>query len=142
MFEITNINNDVFASLAPETGAVVRSTTTDDTATLFNAVNGNGTPVKQILGQDIYVTDIVITSADVPVDINKPEGDKINKPVVNFFTEEGEHYTSLSNGVIRATKNMLACGLTPTPENPIHLKFKTIETSKGIAHTFDLVKDN
>ena len=138
-FEIQAIDNEVFSVTEAGSQAVVRETTTTDTNILFNAVNGGGIRVKDILGEVIEVTNIVICSADIPEDRENPEGKKVSKPVVNFFTASGEHYSTLSNGVVRSTKNLLGCGITPTPETPIKLKFKTISTPKGTAHTFDLV---
>ena len=139
MFEITNITKDTFATLAEGTGLAIRGATTSDEAICFNALNGNGVPVKDVIGEDIFVTDIVVTSVDVPVDRNKPEGEKVNKPCVNFFTEDGECFSSLSNGIIRATKNLLSV-MSPSLESPIHIKFGTINTDKGTAHTFRLVR--
>ena len=133
------LNNDVFATLPEGTGEAIRFTTTDNESVVFNALNGNGTAIKDMLGEDIFVTDIVVTSVDVPADRNKPEGEKINKPCVNFFTEDDEVYTSLSNGIIRATKNLLAV-MAPSLDNPIHIKFGTVSTGKGTAHTFRLVR--
>ena len=133
------LNENVFATLPESTGEAIRFTTTDDEAVVFNALNGNGIAVKDVLGEDIFVTDIVVTSVDVPADRNKPDGEKINKPCVNFFTDSDEVYTSLSNGIIRATKNLLAV-MTPSLDNPIHIKFGTVNTGKGTAHTFRLCR--
>lgn len=138
-FELTTIDNDVFAVAEAGSQPLVRDTTTAETNILFNAVNGGGIPVKDVLGEVIEVTDIVIVSADVAKDRDNPEGEKESKPCVNFFTASGEHYSTLSNGCVRATRNLLSCGITPTPETPIKIKFKTISTPKGTAHTFDLV---
>ena len=139
-FAITPINPDVFAIKSAGEGAAVRHTTTTETATLFNAVNGSGTSVKDIIGDTIEVVDIVVTSADVHEDINDDDSPMVCKPLANFFTSDGNHYSSLSNGIIRAVKNLFNCGLAPTPETPVRIKFKTVETKRGTAHTFDLVK--
>ena len=135
----TNITNNTFVTLAEGEGEAIRFTTTDNEAVVFNALNGNGTAIKGILGEDIYVTDIVVTSVDVPADRNKPNGEKVNKPCVNFFTEDDEMFTSLSNGIIRATKNLLSV-MTPSTETPIHIKFTTTSTARGTAHTFTFVR--
>lgn len=139
-FELVSLNHDIF--MVSDVGAqpIIRNSTTAETETLFNAVNGGGTPIKNILGESIEVVNIVITSAEIPEDANDKESKVVSKPCVNFFTADGEHYSTLSNGVVRATRNLLSCGLTPTPETPIKLKFKSINTPKGIAHTFDLCK--
>lgn len=138
-FELATVNNEVYAVAEAGSQPLVRETTTTDTTILFNAVNGGGIPVKDVLGEVIEVTDIVICSADVAKDRDNPEGAKESKPCVNFFTASGEHYSTLSNGVVRSTRNLLSCGITPTPETPIKIKFRTINTPKGTAHTFDLV---
>ena len=62
------------------------------------------------------VTDIVVTSADILKDINDPDpenGERENKPVVPFFTADGKHISSISNGIIRATKNRFRAVLSP-----------------------------
>lgn len=137
-FEVSNITTDIFSVTECGAQPVVRDSTTTDTAILFNAVNGGGKPVKDILGESIEVVNIVITSAELPEDANDLESKKVSKPCVNFFTKDGEHFSTLSNGVVRATRNLLSCGIVPTDDNPVKLKFKSITTKKGIAHTFDL----
>lgn len=140
-FEITaNPNGTTFAICEVGTGAVVRDSTTTDTITLFNAVNGVSKSVKDVLGVPMMITDIVITSADISDDINDPDGVKHSKPCVHFFGADGEHVSSVSNGICRATDKLLGCGLVPTPENPIKLMFTTVNTKKGTAHTFTLLK--
>lgn len=139
-FAITSINPDVFSVKAQGTGEPIRHTTTTEMTTLFNAVNGSGIPIKDIIGDTIEVNDIVVTSVDVKEDINDDDSPLVNKACANFFTTDGNHYSSISNGIIRAVKNLLNCGLTPTPETPVRIKFKTVNTKRGVAHTFDLVK--
>lgn len=139
-FSLSIVDNSIFTVQEVGSQPIVRDSTTADTAILFNAVNGGGIPVKDVLGEVIEVTNIVICSAELPEDREKPEGKKVSKPCVNFFTASGEHYSTLSNGCVRATRNLLSCGLTPTPETPIKIKFKTISTPKGTAHTFDLIE--
>ena len=139
-FELVSLPLDSFTVCETGTKPLIRETTTTEETTLFNAVNGGGIPIKNILGEAIEVTAIVITSAEIPEDANDKSSKIVSKPCVNFFTREGEHYATLSNGVVRATRNLLSCGLTPTEETPVKLKFRTIETAKGIAHTFDLVR--
>jgi hypothetical protein len=34
----------------------------------------------------------------------------------------------------------MSAGLVPTPEHPIKIRFKTVETKNGIAHDFELVE--
>ena len=76
-----------------------------------------------------------------PIIINKPSSSPIvSKSCANFFTTDGQHYSSLSNGIIRAVKNLFKCGLAPTPETPIRIKFKNVNTPRGVAHSFGLVK--
>lgn len=137
---ITPINADVFAIKPSGEGETIRHTSTAETTTLFNAVNGSGTPVKDILGDTIEVCDIVVTSVDVHEDHNDEDSPMVSKPCANFFTTDGLHYSSLSNGIIRAVKNLFNCGLAPTPETPIRIKFKTVNTPRGTAYTFDLSK--
>ena len=137
---ITPINPDVFAVTAPGTSPAVRHSSTAETTTLFNAVNGSGTPIKDIIGDTVEVIDVVVTSVEVHEDKNDEDSPIVNKPCANFFTTDGQHYSSLSNGIIRAVKNLFNCGLIPTPETPIRIKFKTVNTPRGVAHTFDLVK--
>ena len=139
-FTIVGINPDIFAVKSQGEGAMVRHSSTAETATLFNAVNGSGTPVKDIIGEAIDVCDIVVTSVDVHEDKNDEDSPIVSKACVNFFTVEGDHFSSMSNGIIRAVKNLFNCGLAPTTETPVRIKFKTVNTPRGAAHTFDLVK--
>lgn len=137
----TNMTEE-FAVTEAGQGAVIRTATNADDVLLFNAVNGSAEKVEDYFGQDIKVTDIVVTSADILKDINDPDpenGEKENKPVVHFFTADGKHISSISNGIIRATKNLLSCGFIPTAESPITIKFKEIRTKRGIAHSFDMI---
>ena len=123
-------------------GAVIRTATNTDDVLLFNAVNGSAEKVEDYFGQDIKVTDIVVTSADILKDINDPDpenGERENKPVVHFFTADGKHISSISNGIIRATKNLLSCGFIPTADSPITIRFKEIRTKRGVAHSFDMI---
>ena len=48
----TNITNNTFVTLAEGEGEAIRFTTTDNEAVVFNALNGNGTAIKDILGED------------------------------------------------------------------------------------------
>lgn len=135
--------SDQFATLEAGKGDTVRSSTTYDDVTLFNAVNGSAEKVEDYIDQCVEITDIVVTSADVSDDINDPDAkncDKHNKPVVHFFTKDGKHISSISNGISRAAKNLLSCGFIPTAEQPFTIKFKQIKTKKGMAHSFDLIK--
>lgn len=139
----THDMTDEFATVPAGTGALVRTSTTTDDVTLFNAVNGSADKVADLIGEEIEVINIVVTSADILKDINDPDpdnGERDGKPVVHFFTPDGIHISSISNGIIRAAKNLLSCGFGPTPENPITIKFKEVKTKRGTAHSFDLVK--
>ena len=131
-----------FKTVEVGTGATIRTTTTTDDVTLFNAINGSAEKVEDYLGKEVSVADIVVSSADVLKDINDPDpdnGEKENKPVVHFFTSDGVHISSISNGIARATKNLLSVGFTPSKESPIVIKFKEIKTKRGTAHSFDLI---
>ena len=138
----------VFFTLVPDTlanegeGKKVRYTTTTDTVDLFNAVNGGSEPLKNYIGKELELTDIIVTSADVHEDVNDEKSPVVSKPCVHFYTTDGKHITTLSNGIIKSAKCLIECGLTPTKEAPVTIRIKTIETKKGTAHTFDLVKGN
>lgn len=138
MFEATDLSLN-FATVAEGEGAKIRHTTTTDDVTLFNALNGSAEKVEDFFGQDVVVTDIVVSSADVNEDINDPDSDKVNKPVVHFFTADGKHISSISNGIKRATENLLSVGFAPSSDAPITIRFKEVKTKKGTAHSFDLV---
>ena len=133
------VYQSIYAIVEPGTGPLLRSSTTDDNAKLFNALNGSSESVKNWLGEEIDVTDIVITSADVPSIMGDEDSERVCKPCVHFFTLDGTHISSISNGIVKSTKMLLACGLTPTAENPIRIRFKEVETKKGTAHTFEMV---
>ena len=133
------VDQSIYAIVEPGTGPLLRSSTTDDNAKLFNALNGSSESVKNWLGEEIDVTDIVITSADVPSIMGDEDSERVCKPCVHFFTLDGTHISSISNGIVKSTKMLLACGLTPTEDNPIRIRFKEVETKKGTAHTFEMV---
>lgn len=138
-FEMTTINEDAFAIKAAGEGAKIRETTTSETTVLFNAVSGGSESIKPLIDKDpISVVDIVVTSADVHEEKEDETSPIINRPVVHFFTDDGKHYSSMSNGIVRTVSNLLACGLIPTHETPIKIKFKTVETKRGTAHIFEL----
>lgn len=133
------VDQSIYAVVEPGTAPLLRTSTTTDNTKLFNALNGNADTVKQWLGEEVDVTAIVVTSADVPSIMGDEDSERVCKPCVHFFTLDGSHISSISNGIIRATKMLLACGLTPTEDSPIRIIFKEITTKKGTAHTFDMV---
>lgn len=138
IFTPAKIHDGAFDITEQGTGKTVRETTTGDTVKLFNAVSGASDPVKELIGKTVEVTDIVVTSTDVH-EVKDDEGSPIiNRPVVHFYTTDGKHYASLSNGIVRTTKALLECGLCPTPETPLKIRFRTVETRKGTAHIFEL----
>lgn len=139
-FELAAVETDAFDIVAEGTGATVRESTTTDDVVLFNAVNGTGLKVADLLGKDITINDMVVTSADVHEDPNDDNSKIINKACINMFAADGQQISSISNGIIRAAKALFACGFAPTPEHPIVIRFKEITTKKGKAHTFDLIK--
>lgn len=129
-----------FAVLPAGDGVPVRLSTTVDNVKLFNAVNGTSENLDNYIGGDpVEVSDIIVTSVDINSDMNDEDSEIVNKAVVHFLLTDGTHISSLSNGIIRATKNLLSCGFNPSPESPIKIKFKQVKTKRGIAHSFDLV---
>lgn len=140
-FTLANINEDNFSAMPAGTMPAVRETTTTETSVLFNALNGGSESIKKLLstGEPISVANIVVTSTDIPSDREDPESELMSKPVVHFMTSDGVHYSTLSNGIIRGIKMLFATGIIPTAEKPLQIVFKTTETKKGIAHTFDIV---
>ena len=133
------IDQSIYAVVEPGTAPLIRSSTTTESSKLFNALNGSAEPVKNYLEEEVDVIDIVITSADVPSIMGDEDSERVCKPCVHFFTLDGAHISSISNGIIKSTKMLLACGLTPTEDTPIRIRFKEIETRKGKAHTFEMV---
>ena len=139
-FNLVTIENDVFAVDENKTAPTLRYSTTTDDVKLFNALNVGSEPVSDYIGLEVEITDIVITSAEVAADPNDDESEIVSKPCAHFNTTDGKHLATLSNGIIKACKNLLSVGFAPTPESPIVIKFKSIKTKKGIAHSFDLIK--
>ena len=145
-FEVMNMNSNnaeiekAFETVdVNENNARIRYSTTIETNDLFNALSGKSEPVKNYIGETVSVVKMVVTANDVDIDRENPDKGKANKPIVHFFTTDGKHISTLSNGIIRNVKFMLECGIIPTVENPINIRFDTVETSKGTAHTFDIV---
>ena len=139
--QLMQVEQSVYATVEAGAAPLLRQSTTTSEVKLFNALNGSATPVKDYLGESVDVVDIVITSADVPSIMGDDDSERVSKPCVHFFTLDGEHISSISNGIIKATKMLLACGLTPTPETPIRIKFKEISTKKGTAHSFEMTEE-
>lgn len=137
--QIMQVEQSIYATVKAGTAPLLRQSTTTATNKLFNALNGSAKPVKEYIGEEVDITDIVITSADVPSIMGDDESERVSKPCVHFFTLDGEHISSISNGIIKATKMLLACGLTPTEDSPITIKFTEVPTKKGTAHSFEMV---
>ena len=140
--EIISIDNsakELFEVLPEGTGNPVRYSSTSETSILFNAVNGTAEKVADLLNETVTVSDIVITSADVPSDPNDDTSEKESRPCAHFFTIDGRHISSISNGITRSARLLVSCGLNPTVESPIQIKFKEGKAKKGVFHTFDLV---
>lgn len=116
------------------------ATNPEDDIQLFNSVNGGSEQVADYLGEVLEITDIVITSAEVHEDREDETSPIVSKPCCHFFTSDGKHIASISNGITRSVKMLMSCGLTPTTDRPIKLKFHETKTKKGTAHTFDLVR--
>lgn len=117
----------------------IRYTTTYDDTTLFNSIRGKSIPVKDVIGEEFDIVNIVITANDVLSDKNDENSEKVNKPIVHFFTADGKHFSSLSNGIIRNTKGLFEINKIPSSENPVRIRFEEVPTPKGTAHTFELV---
>lgn len=117
----------------------IRYTTTYDDTTLFNSIRGKSTPVKDVIGEEFDIVNIVITANDVLSDKNDENSEKVNKPIVHFFTADGKHFSSLSTGIIRNTKGLFEINKIPSLENPVRIRFEEVPTPKGTAHTFELV---
>ena len=137
-----HVDTNIFRTVSEGEGDRVRFTTTFDDVALFNAVSGSSEAVKDYLDKEVEVSNIVVTSADVHEDVNDDDSPIVSNPCVHFYTPDGGHMTTLSNGIIRNVKDLIGCGFAPSPEHTIVIRFKTIQTKKGIAHTFDLVKRN
>ena len=137
-----HVDTNIFKTVSEGGGDRVRFTTTFDDVALFNAVSGSSEAVKDYLDKEVEISNLVVTSADVHEDVNDDDSPIVSKPCVHFYTPDGGHMTTLSNGIIKNVKDLIGCGFAPSPEHTIVIKFKTIQTKKGIAHTFDLVKRN
>lgn len=133
---------DRFDVVEAGAGAVIRATTTDKTSVLFNAVNGQGQKVKDFIGVELNIVNIVVTSADVAKDFSNkdnPDTEKVSKPCCHFFTADGLHISSISNGITRAVMKLFECGLQPVEGEPVKMMFTTMETKNGTAHSIELL---
>lgn len=136
-----NTPTDIMTTYAMgENVPVVRYTTTSETATMFNAVNGGAKKLKEFIGETLTVTDIIITSAEVRENASDEKSPMVNRPCVHLFTDLGEHISSLSVGICRGVSALMATGIIPTAESPLKMKIITVDTKRGTAHSFELVK--
>lgn len=133
------VDHSIFETKKFNEGEKIRFTTTFDEVTLFNSINSSSESVADHFNEDITVENIVITTAQVNMDINDDFSEKEDKPCVHFFCKDGLHLASVSNGIIRSAENLITCNIIPSPEQPIVIKFKEITTKRGKAHSFDLV---
>ncbi len=136
-------NNNMFAVTAPVDGNTnqIRYSTTTDTTDLFNIVTGKSENCKVLIGGDpVEVVAMAITGANVNEVKDDDNTPIVNKPVCHFLTSDGKHYSSMSNGICRNVAALLEVGLTPTESTPIKIQFVTVETKKGTAFTFNLIK--
>lgn len=132
---------NIFETVDSNTGALLRFSTTDNREEIFAAINGAGDSITTVFDEVLGIKSILITSAEVPIDRNKPMQGNCSKPCCNFYTVDGRHFASISNGVVRAVKNLLACGLIPSADEPVWISFTQINTPRGVAHTFELMDD-
>lgn len=133
------VDHSIFETKKLNEGEKIRFTTTFDEVTLFNSINSSSESIADHFNENITVENIVITTAQVNIDINDDLSEKEDKPCVHFFCKDGLHLASVSNGIIRSAENLITCSIIPSPEQPIVIKFKEITTKKGKAHSFDLV---
>lgn len=136
-------NNNMFAVTAPVDGNTnqIRYSTTTDTTDLFNIVTGKSENCKVLIGGDpVEIVAMAITGANVNEVKDDDNTPIVNKPVCHFLTSDGKHYSSMSNGICRNVAALLEVGLTPTESTPIKIQFVTVETKKGTAFTFNLIK--
>lgn len=148
-FELVKRNGDelslqeAFTTYSVEEGydmPCVRFATPDcDHITLFTALNDKAESVEDYMEEEVIVEHIVITAADVQEEMNNPNAPFVNKPVIHFFCDDGTHISSLSNGIRRCTQNLVGCGIIPSPEHPVHIKFKRVRVARGNAHSFTVV---
>lgn len=148
-FELVKRNGDelslqeAFTTYSVEEGydmPCVRFATPDcDHITLFTALNDKAESVEDYMEEEVIVEHIVITAADVQEEMNNPNAPFVNKPVIHFFCDDGTHISSLSNGIRRCAQNLVGCGIIPSPEHPVHIKFKRVKVARGNAHSFTVV---
>lgn len=134
-----SVDHSIFETKKYNEGDKIRFSTTFDEVTLFNSINSSSESVADHFNEDITVENIIITTAQVNIDINDDFSEKEDKPCVHFFCKGGLHLASVSNGIIRSAENLITCSIIPSPEAPIVIKFKEISTKRGKAHSFDLV---
>lgn len=135
----TSVDRSIFETTAEGTSEKIRYTTTFDEVLLFNSINSSSESVADHFDEDITVENIVITTAQVHIDIDDDLSDREDKPCVHFFCKDGLHIASVSNGIIRSAENLITCAIIPSPEAPIVIRFKEIKTKRGKAHSFDLI---
>ena len=137
--ELNELHNAFAVKEVSEDNAELRFTTNTNDTLLFNALRGKSEPVSDYIGETVEVTDIVVSAADMLIDRNDESKGKENHPIIHFFTADGKHLSTASNGIRRNVVALFEVGKIPSAENPIKIEFDEVETKKGTAQTFNLV---
>lgn len=140
-FEITKAKEikEFFAIIPNEMPNTIRYTSTEDENIMYNAINGGAEKIENYIGEVVEVNNIIVTSANLHTDKDDEESPVENRPCINFFTTDGKHISTISNGIVRSVENLYACDMIPTPERPRKIKFVTIDTNKGTSYSIELV---
>lgn len=142
-YEVAEIKNtiNIFEVMPADNSKCekVRFSTTTDTKRLFNALNSPSEKLKNYIGETLSVVDIIITTAEVHENKDDNTSPMVHRPCIHFFTELGEHISTLSNGICRSVQSIMEVGLTPTESSPLQFKVITGESKKGVFHSIELL---
>lgn len=135
------MNENIFKIKEIGTAPSIRYRSVQNMRKYFNLLKSKAIKVSENVGNTFNINAIIITSAEVCVDINDFESPKVSSPVVHLFTENNEHIVSMSKVFCNHISMLIDGDCIPNEKNPISIKITEVECSNGDGFGFELVED-
>lgn len=105
---------------------------------IYNSIYGSNEKIADHMGDVATVVSIAIGTAIVNEDMNDDTSPKIVKPCVYLNTSEYGVISSVSNGMIRSVKGVVA--MIDFNRQAIKVEFLEKKTKRGISHTIRMLE--